>query len=1148
MSKTSRSLKNVLRTSTALIGLATASLLTVPAHAIVGNDAYPPSTLVDPTNITGVGQMVIDEGDGYVGLCTATLINPRTVIFASHCVNDAPANAYGVDFGGIPIGFGFQASNLNPTINWLFNNDHMTSTTDAFYNSDYVVYNPHSLDLGPGNNFLQSDIAMAALDTPAVGIPTWTLLFSPLTAPTHATIEGYGTNGTGTTGASGGIDFRRRVAENTISFLGSLDDQDTFLFGSPDGLPQNLYMLDFNDPKFGTAQANQYDFNIFHDAALEKEAITAPGDSGGPLIVDQLFSQPVIAAVLSGGDRFYYGQPSASYGTTSFYQPLYLFWDWIVDNNPYKYVSAKAGDGLWSDPSHWVIDLDPAYLTVDSSGNLVNALPADPAQGTPPVDGVNTPKFGMVCYYDICEDIATGAVTGDTVLAGGSAQISGGPALVAIDTLAAMARSISNPTPAASTATAFNFKAMVQNSLAGLMASRGIKEPQAIEQGSPGYPTSGAPGTSGFVPDDTDGDPTTGAPARYYDVTLSADGTTTLDQGFVVIDRLTINGPAAALNIGPDAAIGTWIDTTVMAGNFNVDGLYISLGDIALMGGVLSGNGVVVAPYTTAVLGAIAPGTVGTIGHLEIDGNVILSSGSGLLTDVGPSSLPANQQADLLDVYGTLSLGGTLVVTPVGGYVPKWHDTRIIADADTIEGSFGSVPDTVTGVLYPAVSTVTVGEGSQAYQEEVVTFQAASFASLLTNPSADQTNIGGALDTLRAAHYTDLQALYDAIDPLDTGPLGSALESLAPDTARTAPEVALMMTQAYTGFLWSYLGGMSHSGESQVAVQTGSLKLVQNSNTGSYWTRSLLASLGSWNTGTAASASFADPLPAEGGNMAMPKGMGGFLSGTAINGTVRVGGNGGKASVDGYLIALGLDYAVSPNFRAGVSVGFGEADATLKARVAETKTNMTQAVAYAQYDVENYFLNGFAGAGVQATSTMRDAVVGATTFHLAGHTNGVSPMFGLQLGRVLDYAGVNILPAIGIQYARPNFNGYTETGGAAAMVISTFAKEEMDARLGFDANMSIDAGSVTVMPDLHAFFVTNLDNSTDYTLHAAFAAAPGTTMPFAIEQTSKSWLELGVGTQVALWEGAALGVHYNATPGRGDAYFSAWSGSLTIKF
>jgi hypothetical protein len=317
--------------ATALAGLGG---LASPAAAVVINDGFTPAQVVDPTNITGVGQMVVDEQNGFIGLCTATLINPRTVILASHCVNEnadetgfIPGSAYGAANGGIPIGVGFNADNNvhgNSAIGQWLNGGYQTNASNYFYNGSYVTYNSASTELGVGNNFLQGDVAMIAFDTPVTGVPTTDLLFSPLSGPVHATITGYGDNGTGTTG-QGTIDFKRRSAENIVSVLGSLDDQDTFLFGGPDGLPQNLYMIDFNDPKYGTAGANDFDFDVFGDKALPKEGVTAPGDSGGPLLIDKTFSKPVIAAVLSGGDRFFEDQPGASYGTTSFYQPLYLF-------------------------------------------------------------------------------------------------------------------------------------------------------------------------------------------------------------------------------------------------------------------------------------------------------------------------------------------------------------------------------------------------------------------------------------------------------------------------------------------------------------------------------------------------------------------------------------------------------------------------------------------------------------------------------------------------------------------------------------------------------------------------------------------------------------------------------------------------------
>ena len=86
-------------------------VVVAPTPEIVIADPGTPTTARDPANVTGVGQMIVDEQNGFIGLCTATLINPRTVMFAAHCVNERAANAYGQDSGGQPIGFGFSNNN-----------------------------------------------------------------------------------------------------------------------------------------------------------------------------------------------------------------------------------------------------------------------------------------------------------------------------------------------------------------------------------------------------------------------------------------------------------------------------------------------------------------------------------------------------------------------------------------------------------------------------------------------------------------------------------------------------------------------------------------------------------------------------------------------------------------------------------------------------------------------------------------------------------------------------------------------------------------------------------------------------------------------------------------------------------------------------
>ena len=77
----------------AAIGTLAAMALIAPAHAIVPNENTDSEAIVDTEGgVNGVGQFFRNDGS----VCTGTLINPRTVLFAAHCVNDRAETDYGV--------------------------------------------------------------------------------------------------------------------------------------------------------------------------------------------------------------------------------------------------------------------------------------------------------------------------------------------------------------------------------------------------------------------------------------------------------------------------------------------------------------------------------------------------------------------------------------------------------------------------------------------------------------------------------------------------------------------------------------------------------------------------------------------------------------------------------------------------------------------------------------------------------------------------------------------------------------------------------------------------------------------------------------------------------------------------------------------
>ena len=99
----------------------TLAAISSPAHAIVPGENTDSEEIVDTDDeFAGVGQFFSNsgiDGDTGLGLCTGTLINPRTVLFAAHCVNSVPATAY--NDGTRISSFGFNVDNLPAVREWL---------------------------------------------------------------------------------------------------------------------------------------------------------------------------------------------------------------------------------------------------------------------------------------------------------------------------------------------------------------------------------------------------------------------------------------------------------------------------------------------------------------------------------------------------------------------------------------------------------------------------------------------------------------------------------------------------------------------------------------------------------------------------------------------------------------------------------------------------------------------------------------------------------------------------------------------------------------------------------------------------------------------------------------------------------------------
>ena len=1104
--------------------------ISAPGPQIVIANPGTPITDRDPVNITGVGQMVVDQLNGFIGLCTGSLINPRTVIFAAHCVNSRAAGAYGQNSGGQPIGFGFGSNNnvsgasaFGGYLNGVAGGPKWaTNTARYMYDSNYVSYNPLSTEANAAG-FLYGDIAVASLDTPAANVPTWAVLFSqlpavPITANGtgyHVAIDGYGNNGTATTGSTGGIDFRRRIAENTLGALASLGDFEQFLFG-PGGTsnttnPQNLYWIDFDDPLRGTAGASAFDFNAWRDNAQPNEGTTASGDSGGPLILDRTYAKSVILGVLSGGyTRFFNGQPANGYGTASFYQPLYLYWDWIAANNPYHYVGSIAGNGDWTDATHWLSNLDPNYQII-VNGQLVNGIPATPGAGN-----TDQPGFGQACFQDAtssdCFDVATGTETANGNPIGTAANDAGqaqtGELVEAVN------------------------EAAVNSGVAGTRPTGGTLVPQVGGGGAPVPPTlaSGLPGATNFVPNNYDGDRVARVNPRYFDVTLGAAGTTTLGST-VVIDRLTLSNANAALNIGTAGSLTSWISVTQSIGNMSVNGALTSNGDYFMLAGGLNGTGLITTPFYTNVAGTISPGAVGTagnVGTLTFKGNTIFASGSVLLIDLGATGIN-----DKIAVQtgaagsGIANVGGTVLFNVVSGTQPHAGDVYTFLTAqNAVTGTFGASAS-ISAILRPTLSYTTNAVSVQ--------ITAVPYASVVDPNSAVQVSYASLMDADRASSAGGaLAGLYGPLDLQSQGTIRAFFESAAPRTesARTGLEVTasaasdrFFRQRIHSIEPGSSTGTMAMIGRpAALASQVATLRASAPMN----------ASLGLADT--------------TGSGSKLPDDMSGYLAAGYINGSslpMPAAASSGRDTFDGWFVAAGVEKAAGEHTTLGIGAYYSNLSGVTGGAPQKTHAWLAQFDLYGAFSSDSGLrFDARLGVGLHESSSERTVTLVNTPYNLRFKDDGVALTGEVGLGfDVAPKSNLSFVPRASLRYGSLAMDGGIETGGPMALAIQRESAKALEGRLGFSVSAK-NTGSIR--PYFEANYVHDfLDQPTSFL--AGFAGGPAVA-PFALTPTDNDWGELSGGIAINLGKSAEVALEADTTVLRDDFRNQSYRARISFSF
>ena len=535
--------------------------------------------------------------------------------------------------------------------------------------------------------------------------------------------------------------------------------------------------------------------------------------------------------------------------------------------------------------------------------------------------------------------------------------------------------------------------------------------------------------------------------------------------------------------------------TSVLSGILSVNG---SIGDVTVSGGRLGGNGTV-GNVTVNSGGAFAPGN--SVGKTTVSGNVTFKSGSDYRVEVNDGGNTAGVNNDFISASGTATIDSNATVTVLAENGTDDGSTYADKTTYTILSATGGI----TGTFGALTENFAFLSGQLSYDATNVYLALARNDQSLTGAAqtANQLNTATAVDNLGAG-----SSVYDALLFQSASGARTAYDNLSGEihasTATVLAEDARFIRNA------------AYDRSRVVMSRAGLIDPVSDGEGGQTATHGESAP-GTMNAPGA-------------GNALWMTAVGGFGDWSATANTAKL-----SSSTGGFL--AGIDGVIGDAFHLGVLGGYQKSDIDVNARASSATVDTYLMGLYGSTRIDAVALRLGGSYAWHDIDSDRSVTIGAFSDSLTANYGGHSLQAFAETGLPLDVGGYALEPFAGLAHVNVRTDGFTESGGAAALSVDASTTSVTFMTLGLRAGGSVDLGQAVArfhggLGWQHAL------GPVDPSVQNSFAG--GTDFTVRGTPIARDVLTINTGLEMDVADNASLGLAY-------DGYLSGDSSLHDVK-